>query len=88
MWLIAALLAIIDEPSPGHALLRLIGAICVILLLLLLSNKVLLFPLLCAFLTVAALHLLSFYLLRKRGVGVPIYQRTPPPPPSEEEEEE
>ena len=70
-----------------NALLKLVAGVCAILVVLLLTDRALLVPLACALLTVIALHALGFWLVRKRTVGVPVYQRTPPPPPLLEEEE-
>ena len=87
VWLLGAACAMIDEPQPIPALLKLVAGVCVVLILLLLTDRALLLPLAFALLTVIALHALGFWLVRKRTVGVPVYQRTPPPPPLLEEEE-
>lgn len=87
VWLLGAACAVIDEPQPIPALLKLVASVCLILIVLLLTDRALLVPLALALLTVIALHSLGFWLVRKRTVGVPVYQRTPPPPPLLEEEE-
>ena len=81
VWLLSALCSIIDEPSPVFAVLRLVVGICVVLVLLLITDRALLTPLVYAFVTVTVLHISAFWLLRARGVGVPIFERTPPPTP-------
>ena len=81
VWLLSALCSIIDEPSPVFAVLRLVVGICVVLILLLVTDRALLTPLVYAFVTVTLLHISAFWLLRARGVGVPIFERTPPPTP-------
>jgi hypothetical protein len=81
VWLLSNVYSIIDEPSPVFAVLRLVVSICVILILLLITDRDLLTPLAYAFVTVTVLHISAFWLLRARGVGVPIFERTPPPPP-------
>jgi len=79
VWLLATLCALIDEPNPIYPLLRLIASICVILILLMATDRTLATPLLYAFGTVVVLHLLGFWLLRKISIGVPIYEAVPPP---------
>ena len=81
VWLLGIACAVIDEPQPVPALLKLVTSLCIILLVLLLTDRALLVPLLWAFVSVVALHGAGFWFVRKRTVGVPIYQRTPPPPP-------
>ena len=81
VWLLSALCSIIDEPSPVFSVLRLVVGICVVLVLLLITDRALLTPLVYAFVTVTVLHIGAFWLLRARGVGVPIFERTPPPTP-------
>lgn len=87
VWLLASACAIVDEPAPAPALLRLLASICVLLVFLLLTDRTLWQPLAYAFGTVVTLHIAGFMLVRKRGVGVPIYEHTPPPPPVLLEEE-
>lgn len=81
VWLLSALCSIIDEPSPVLAVLRLVVGICVVLILLLVTDRALLVPLAYAFVTITVLHISAFWLLRTRAVGVPVFQRTPPPTP-------
>ena len=88
VWLLGIACAVIDEPQPVPALLKLVTSLCIILLALLLTDRALLIPLLWAFVSVVGLHALGFWVVRKRTVGVPIYQRTPPPPPLLDQPEE
>lgn len=79
VWLLATLYALIDEPNPIVPLLRLITGLCVMLILLMATDRGLLTPLLYAFGTVVILHTLGFWILRKGSIGVTIYEQTPPP---------
>jgi hypothetical protein len=81
VWLLSNVYSIIDEPSPVFAVLRLVVGICLVLVLLLITDRALLTPLAYALATVAVLHITAFWLLRAHAVGVPIFQRVPPPPP-------
>ena len=86
VWLLATLCAIIDEPAPVPAMVRLSLGICLILAVLLLTDAELLYPLVTAFIVVVVMHLGSFFLVSGPGTGVPVYERTPPHPPLLEDE--
>ena len=86
VWLLATLCAVIDEPQPLRPLFRLSVALIFVLLLLLLIDVGLLYPLLVSFAVVAVLHTCGFFLMRDLGTGVPVYERTPPRPPLLDEE--
>lgn len=81
VWLLATLCAIIDEPAPVPAMVRLSLGICLGLVVLLLTDAGLLYPLMTAFLVVVVMHVSGFFLVRALGTGVPVYERTPPHPP-------
>ncbi len=81
VWLLAALFAIVDEPEPVAALVRVSMGACGVLLVLLLTDVGLAIPLLVSFVLVLVLHVAGFYLVREGGTGVPVYERIPPRPP-------
>jgi len=86
VWLLAALCALIDEPEPVPAMVRLSLGICGMLVLLLLTDADLLYPVLASFFLIVVLHVGGFFLVREFGTGVPVYERTPPRPPLLDEE--
>jgi len=79
VWLLASACAVIDEPQPLRALVRVIAEICVLVVLLLLTERDYVYPLGVAMVTVIALHLAAHAFLLRRGTGVPVYQQVPPP---------
>ena len=81
VWLLAAVCAIIDEPAPLAPLARLSLAVCVILGLLLLTDRAYLYPLLVSGCVVVFLHSAAFFVATRSALGVPIYERAPAPTP-------
>ena len=81
VWLLATLCAAIDEPKPLPSLLRLSVAICLVLAVMLATNVDLIVPLLVSFVAVVTLHTATFFIVRRFGTGVKVYERTPPRPP-------
>ena len=77
VWLLATICAVIDEPRYVRALLQVVASLCLILIALLITDRALLAPLLAAFASVLALHLIGFWWLRRARVGLPIYERKP-----------
>ena len=86
VWLLANLAAVIDEPDKTKPLIRLTLSICLVLVILLFTDRTLLSILTAAFTVVSLLHLGAFYLIRKRMLGAPIYEEEPPDIPLVEEE--
>lgn len=86
VWFLANIAAVIDEPDKAKPLVRLTLSVCAVLVILMLTDRALLNALLAAFATVTLLHLGAFFLVRKRLVGVPIYEEEPPEIPLVEEE--
>ncbi len=78
VWLLANLAAVIDEPDKAKPLVRLTLSVCAVLVVLMLTDRSLLTALGIAFGIVAFLHLVTFYLLRYRLLGAPIYEEQPP----------
>jgi len=80
VWLLAAVCAVFDEPKPMPALIRLIGFVCAILLLLLITDRAFIYPVGAALVIVTLLHLLGFWAIRHFALTVPVFQRQPVPP--------
>ena len=79
VWLLAAVCTVVDEPNPIPAIIRLIGSVCVILLVMLATDRTLIVPFGAALMTVTLLHLFGFWALRHFCLGVPVIQRKPIP---------
>jgi MFS superfamily sulfate permease-like transporter len=81
VWFLARICAVIDEPHRLKPSVFLVACLCALLLLLLLTQRSLIYPLGYAFVTVCLMHLLAFWLTTKISIGMPIYQQTPPAAP-------
>jgi hypothetical protein len=79
VWILASACAVIDEPQPARALVRLIAEICVLVALLLVTERDYIYPLAFAMFTVITLHVTAHTLVLRRGTGVPVYEQVPPP---------
>jgi len=91
VWVLASACAVIDEPQPSRALVRLIAEICVLVAILLVTERDFIYPLAFAMFTVITLHVTAHTLILRRGTGVPVYEQVPPPnaePPDALEDED
>ncbi len=88
VWFLASVLALVDEPDKTRPLVRLVLGVCVLLVVLMLSNRDFLYLFGAAFATVTILHTISFYGLRRAALRVPIYEEAPPPIPLVEDRDE
>jgi len=82
VWLLATICAVIDEPKPVRALLRVVASLCLILVVLMLTDRALFAPLIAAFASVLTLHLVGFWWFRRARTGLPIYERKPAQKPA------
>lgn len=88
VWLLANICAVIDEPNPIGATLRLVISCCLILVFLLVSSTSLWLPMAAAFGCVVVAHCVAYYVMFRRNLGVHIYQQTPPATPLLEDQQD
>ena len=88
VWLLADVCAVIDEPNPVSATLRLVISCCLVLVFLLLTSTALWLPMAAAFGCVVLAHCVAYYVMFKRNLGVKIYQQAPPPTPLLEDQQD
>ncbi len=88
VWLLANVCAVIDEPNPIAATLRLVISCCLVLVFLLLTSTALWLPIAAAFGCVVLAHFVAHYVMFKRNLGVTIYHQAPPPTPLLEDQQD
>jgi hypothetical protein len=88
VWFLATACAVIDEPQRTKPTVRLVTFVCVLLAVLLVTERQLIYPLLGAFGLVVGLHVLTFWFTSVFATGMPVYQQTPPTKPLLEESDD
>ena len=80
VYVYASLLAVIDATNKVRPLVRLIGACCVVLGAVTVTNPLFLGPMMLGLITVVGIHWITFFSIRKWGLGMPVYGNRPKSP--------